>query len=359
MENQRDALQVQVLRLEKDIQESKRRELKLQADSQQSSALKFERDELRVLYDRLFAETSTLKQDLTESRAELAIQRNRLWALPGHVHSPITDPSDFFVRQAVLEHAGTGNLGALEDRFGLAIDEQGQLRLLGWLGEHGSKFPFQPGPSPGWRFLTQNGHFGHADAALMFALLLEYTPSHLIELGSGFSSLLVMDVNDRFLHHKLELTFVDPHPEELLSLIAPLDAYRARVQAKRSQELPDKAFKQLQRGDILSLDTSHVAKTGSDVCDIIFRILPLLAPGVLVHVHDIFYPFEYPEAWVLQDNRSWTEAYILRAFLQFNNAFRLLFFNDLMMRKYPAQVRVAFPGLDDTNASSVWLEKIG
>ena len=243
-------------------------------------------------------------------------------------------------------------------RAGL-IDEQAQLRLLGWLGEHGSGFPFHDEPAPGWRYVKQNDQFGRADAALLFAMLLEYKPSRFIEIGCGFSSLLVMDVNDRFLDHNLDATFFDPRPDGVLSLLTPLDAYRERVQVRRAQGVPTEEFEKLQRGDILSLETSHVAKTGSDVCDILFRILPALAPGVLVHVHAFYYPFEYPESWVLQDNRSWNEAYILRAFLQFNTTFRVLFFNDLMVRKYPAEMSVAFPGLEDTHAGSLWLERLG
>ena len=359
MENERNGLLAQVRRLEKESLEFKEREAKLQEEAGQASALKFERDELRILYEKLAAEKTVLDKDLSRLRGELGMQRERLWAPPGHLHSPITDPNDPLVRETVVRETGTGNLQALDDRADLVIDEQAQLRLLGWLGEHGSRFPFHSAPEPDWRYCTGNGHFGQPDAALMFAMLLEYKPSRLIEVGCGFSSLLVMDVNDHFLDHNLDTTFIDPRPDGVLCLLTPLDPYRECVQGRRSQEVPAETFQQLQRGDILSLETSHVAKTGSDVCDILFRILPSLAPGVLVHVHDVFYPFEYPEAWVVQDNRSWNEAYFLRAFLEFNDRFRVLFFNDLMARKYPAQMSAAFPGTEDTHPSSLWLEKLG
>ena len=359
MENERNGLLAQVRRLEKESLEFKEREAKLQEEAGQASALKFERDELRILYEKLAAEKTVLDKDLSRLRGELGMQRERLWAPPGHLHSPITDPNDPLVRETVVRETGTGNLQALDDRADLVIDEQAQLRLLGWLGEHGSRFPFHSAPEPDWRYCTGNGHFGQPDAALMFAMLLEYKPSRLIEIGCGFSSLLMMDVNDHFLDHNLDVTFIDPRPDGVLCLLTPLDPYRECVQGRRSQEVPAETFQQLQRGDILSLETSHVAKTGSDVCDILFRILPSLAPGVLVHVHDVFYPFEYPEAWVVQDNRSWNEAYFLRAFLEFNDRFRVLFFNDLMARKYPAQMSAAFPGTEDTHPSSLWLEKLG
>ncbi len=353
LENERSGLKSEVRRLEKTLAEFQERESKLREDASQCVSLKFERDELRVLYDKIGVEKKALERELREFRSDAEMRRERLWAPPGHVYSPITDPHDCYLRQTEIR-----NLDALSDRVDLPIDEAAQLRLLGWLSEHGALFPFQNGPLGDWRYHTGNGHFGHADAVLLFSMLLEYKPSRLIEIGCGFSSLLVMDVNDCFLGHGLETTFVDPRPDAILGLLRPLDPYREHVQATRSQEISAEVIAQLGRGDILSLETSHVAKTGSDVCDIISRILPSLAPGVLVHVHDIYYPFEYPESWVVQDNRSWNEAYFLRAFLQYNGTFRVLFFNNLMTRKYPDQMRAAFPGLEETPASSIWLEKI-
>ena len=354
LENERNGLQNQVRRLEKESLEFKQLEGRQKENALQSISLKFERDEFHVLYDKTEAEKAAMEKELLDFRADAEMRRERLWTPPGHFSSPITDPNDPLVRQTEIR-----NTNALNNRADLVLDEPAQLRLLGWLGEHGSRFPFQSGPIPGWRYHTGNGHFGHADAALLFSMLLEYKPSRLIEVGGGFSSLLVMDVNDHFLDHSLDATFFDPHPDAILSLLPPLDSYRARIQAKRSHDVSGQDFAQLHRGDILSLETSHVAKTGSDVCDLLFRVLPALQPGVLVHVHDIYFPFEYPESWVVRDNRSWNEAYILRAFLQFNCAFRVLFFNSLMAAKYPDQMAAAFPGLEDTQASSIWLEKLG
>lgn len=354
LETERNGLQVQVSQLEKESLEFKQREVILKEDARQSISLKFERDELRVLYNKLDVEKIALQNELSMLHGEVDLQRERLWAPPGHFSSPITDPNDPFVRQTEIQ-----NLDALSDRVDLPLDEPAQLRLLGWLGEHGARFPFRSAPALKWRYHTGNGHFGHADAALMFAMLLEYKPSHLIEIGCGFSSLLVMDVNACYLDDSLNTSFFDPRPDAILSLLTPMDTYRERVQPRRSQEIGSEVFAQLGRGDILSLESSHVAKTGSDVCDILFRILPSLSPGVLVHIHDIYYPFEYPEAWVVRDNRSWNGAYLLRAFLQFNSNYRVLFFNNLMVRKYPDQMKAAFPGLEDPQGSSIWLEKIG
>lgn len=353
IENERNGLSVQLRRLDKELEELRAKQTKGGEDNRQLGALKFERDELRTLYDKVEAQRVALEKELKELRGEAEINRERLWAPPGHYYSPITDPNDPRVRQTEIL-----NLHALSVCPDLGLDEPAMIRLLGWLGEHASHFPFSPGSTPEWRYFTGNGHFGHADGAVMFSMLMEYKPARCIEFGCGFSSLLIMDVNDHFFEQSMELSLYDPRPDIVLSLLAPHDPYRELVKARRSSEIPDAAFQALGRGDLLSLETSHVAKTGSDLTDLLFRVLPLLAPGVLIHIHDIFYPFEYPEAWAVQDNRSWNEAYLLRAFLQFNRQFRVLFFNNLIVRKYFDEVGAAFPGLEDTHASSIWIEKL-
>jgi hypothetical protein len=352
--SERADLAAKVQQLETELQELRQLEAKSKEDGRQLIAAKFERDEWKARYEKLDAERSAAEKELREIRSEVEMNRERLWAPPGHPYSPVTDPHDPFVLQTEIL-----NLQALKDNPELAIDDAAMLRLLDWLGEHGGRFPFGPSPRAELRYHTGNGHFGHADAAVLFGMLLEYKPIRYIELGCGYASLLAMDTNDKFLGRGVDMTFFDPRPDVILSLLRSDDPYRGQVHARRSQDVPDRIFQELQRGDILSLETSHVAKTGSDVCDILFRVLPSLAPGVLVHIHDIFFPFEYPEAWVVQDNRSWNEAYLLRAFLQYNNAFRVLFFNNLMVRKYGDEVRAALPKVEDTHASGLWLEKVG
>ncbi len=109
---------------------------------------------------------------------------------------------------------------------------------------------------------------------------------------------------------------------------------RHRLIEQRLQDVPLSEFQDLRENDVLFVDSTHVAKLGSDVLRIFFEILPGLAPGVYVHVHDIFWPFEYPEPWIAE-GRAWTETYLLRAFLQFNSAFRIVLFSDLVFATTP------------------------
>ena len=101
---------------------------------------------------------------------------------------------------------------------------------------------------------------------------------------------------------------------------------------------------ELQAGDLLFIDSSHIVKTGSDVHFELTEILPRLAPGVVVHFHDMFYPFEYPQRWVSQENHSWNETYFLHAFLMFNPAFRIEFWNHYVATQMRDEVLRLSPG---------------
>jgi hypothetical protein len=99
-----------------------------------------------------------------------------------------------------------------------------------------------------------------------------------------------------------------------------------------------------------------VLKVGSDVAFILFQVLPLLKPGVLIHIHDMFWPFEYPKQWVL-DGRAWNEDYAVRAFLQFNDHFEILFFNGYMAKFHSDQVGRKLPLCNQNPGGALWLRR--
>ena len=96
--------------------------------------------------------------------------------------------------------------------------------------------------------------------------------------------------------------------------------------------------------DILMIDSSHVATAGSDVCFEFLEILPRLKPGVWVHVHDIFYPTDYPAEWVIQRRQAFNEQYVLEAFLAFNPKFSVQLANAWLWREEHATARHLFDG---------------
>ena len=115
-------------------------------------------------------------------------------------------------------------------------------------------------------------------------------------------------------------------------------------------------FTSLGAADVLFIDSSHVAKVGSDVVLLVTSVLPRLRKGVVIHFHDIFWPFEYPEDWI-RGGRAWNEDYILKAFLQFNNSFRVLFFNSYIAAHHGAAAERQLPLFMKNPGGGIWIEK--
>ena len=151
--------------------------------------------------------------------------------------------------------------------------------------------------------------------------------------------------------------FIEPYPERLESLLKENDREKVVIYKKRLQDIPVGVFRELNENDILFIDSTHVAKFNSDVNFVFHEILPVLNSGVHIHFHDVFYPFEYPQEWLLE-GRAWNEQYILRAFLEYNREFKIVMFNTYLENMYEAKIRSRFPLLYRNTGGSIWLKKI-
>lgn len=127
--------------------------------------------------------------------------------------------------------------------------------------------------------------------------------------------------------------------------------------AETSKEVDLSYFEQLEKGDILFIDSTHISKIGSDVNYLLFEILPRLKKGVYIHFHDIFYPFEYPYEWYKKDGWIWNELYMLRAFLMNNKNYRIIFFVDYLSKKYTAKMQECL-NMNNPFGGSLWIEKM-
>lgn len=164
-------------------------------------------------------------------------------------------------------------------------------------------------------FDFDNVFFSGFDAAVYYSLIRHLKPSRIIEVGGGYST--------RIAHQALakngigRLTCIEPFPEDRL------------LEAKLNIELIQKPIEQidvdfftaLEANDILFIDSSHTVKFGSDVCYEFLEVLPRLKPDVWIHVHDIFFPHDYPAEWLLKRRLALNEQYLLEAFLAFNPIF--------------------------------------
>lgn len=207
---------------------------------------------------------------------------------------------------------------------------------------------------PDLRFHEDNGQFGRADARTAFCLLNKLRPRRIIEVGSGYSTLLMTDVNARFLGGDTSITCVEPHPRSFMHTLR--DAGKIELVQKRAQEIPGALFDSLVDGDLLFIDSSHVSKTGSDVNRLFLNMLPRLAGGVHVHVHDIFLSTDYPKDWVIEFGFSWNEQYLLQALLLGSHQFEVIYGGSLA-RAFHREALVGFHGRM-MHGSSFWMRKL-
>jgi len=292
--------------------------------------------------------------DLRQSVFQLA-ESLGVHVLPVHFYSPVPSsgelPKDLWSRASELP--------------GLDMRESQQLALLATLSqscrEEFARFPEQPVPNaPPHRYYSGNGAFGGIDAAFLYSLIRYFKPRRICEIGSGFSTFLAAEAVLRNqlenAEHFCELTAIEPYPNETLRKGFP---GLTRLIPSRVQTVPLREFATLGENDILFIDSSHVLKIGSDVQYEFLEILPRLNKGVLIHVHDIFLPFEYPRDWILEMNRYWTEQYLLQAFLAYNSAFEVLLASAYLNHHHPDVLAASFPAPETSKGfGSFWMRKI-
>lgn len=347
----RDALAAFEARLSRLQEEISARE----KDQEKLSALAAERESLLRGLDELRHRSAAQQAEIArlEAAASAAPAPQPLYEPPGHYYSPIVDPGDDWVRRAMAREA---HPEAPPAEFG--IDEQEMLRWFEKIAAHYPGNPFPEQPAPGCRYHYSNASFPLADALALLGFLVEFRPRRYIEVGAGYSSCAAIDINEQYLGGALRMTFIEPHPEDALALFGDDHRYRDCLLRQRLQDTPLSLFTELDRGDVLFIDSSHVGKTASDVLDYLFRILPRLRPGVLVHVHDIFYPFEYPKLWIVDQNRSWNEAYFLRAFLCANPNFRVLYLSDWIYKCRRDLLESRMPLCVPHRGGSLWMQSV-
>ena len=267
-------------------------------------------------------------------------ERQGFHVTPVHFYQPIPDtqslPETLWNRPSNLEAVDMNDLlqlDLLRTRFPKFRDEFEQ-------------FPTTPPEEPG-HFYLNNDLFDGADALVAYCMTRHFQPQLIIEVGSGFSSLLLGQAATK--NNNSALICIEPFPQEFLK-----HGFRGlhSLIEKKVQDMDLDFFSQLGPGDVLFIDSSHTVKIGGDVNYLFLEVLPRLKPGVIVHVHDIFFPFDYRRDWVKEEFRFWTEQYLLQAFLAFNSEFEVLMANRYLAHKYPEDLKAAFPSLGKLEAKS-------
>src|SRR6266705_865015 len=185
-------------------------------------------------------------------------------------------------------------------------------------------------------------------------MVRHFQPRRIIEVGSGFSSLVLGQAAAK--NKNSALICIDPFPSELIRKSNSIPALRSLIETK-VQDVDMEFFSQLESGDILFIDSSHTVKIGGDVNYLFLEVLPRLKAGVIVHVHDIFFPFAYRRDWTLEEFRFWTEQYLLQAFLIFNSEFEVLMANGYLAYRYMEDLKATFTSSPWWSGGSFWMRR--
>jgi len=257
-----------------------------------------------------------------------------------HYYSPVPDIGDLRARRVWDRRSPMA---------GIDMREAHQLALLAELGgEFGAecRWPHEPSGVES-EFYTDNSSFSYGCAAATHALIRKLKPRRIIEAGSGFSSRVIaaaLRMNEKDSGNRAEYTVVDPFPGKPLERLAGVGS----ILRQRVELLEADVFRALGENDILFVDSGHTVRAGGDVNSLVLDVLPVLAPGVVVHFHDIPLPYEYAEVYFTNPRfrMFWTEAYLLQAFLCHNTSYEILLAMNFLMRDHAAAFQSAWPHHD-------------
>lgn len=269
---------------------------------------------------------------LTQSRPDLS-DRWGYHIRPIHYYEPLPDFRSITAKQITRRRAYPG----------IDFNWNEQLTLVNELAAYSDELREL-------QFDFNNGFFTGFDATVYYSLIRHLQPQRIVEIGGGYSTQIAAHAVRA--NGKGKLTCIEPYPEERLNG-AKLDF---ELITKRVEEIDLDFFSSLEANDILFIDSSHTVKFGSDVCYEFLELLPILNPGVWIHVHDIFFPHDYPEEWLIKRRQAWNEQYLLEAFLSFNKNFSVQLANNWLHLDYPNDAARLW-----TNAlsyASFWMKRV-
>lgn len=269
---------------------------------------------------------------------------------PVHFYQPIPDTrtltDDLWKKESMLT--------------GVEMNESVQLEFLRkvfpqFKAEY-DQFPAEPTSRP-YEFYFNNGQFGGTDALALYCMVRHFQPRLVVEVGSGFSSRVTAQAAVR--NGNTKLVCIEPYANEPVRHDIFKNGFPglSELIQNKVEDLDIEFFQKLGPADILFIDTSHVVRIGGDVNYLFLEVIPRLKPGVIVHVHDIFFPLEYPQNWVLNQLSFYSEQYLLQAFLSFNSEYEVLLCNSFLGHKHKAELQAIFPNSPWWGGGSFWMRR--
>lgn len=270
--------------------------------------------------------------------------------LPVHYYSPVPDTQNL-----------TDNFFQVRSKMpGVRINLHVAEELLSKISAFKKEYESFPSSHPNPQVFSYAGApYCSGEAEVLYGIIRSFKPRKIIEIGSGFTTLLsaaakVANSQDDA-GQECEFISIDPYPPEFVSNLPGLN----KLIKKPVQEVELALFESLGTDDILFIDSSHVVRTGSDVVYEYLEILPRIAPGVLVHIHDIFLPAEYPPDWIREALFFWNEQYLLQAILAHGSSWQVIWPGHLMHLDHSDELKAAFPAYHESKCrpSCWWMRK--
>lgn len=235
----------------------------------------------------------------------------------------------------------------IDPKTGVDLREEEQIEHFKQITEFASAAPWGAKKRQGLRYFYENDWYGYGDAITLFGMLMSQPPKRIIEIGSGFSTRLMADVNERFYGNKMSIT--------VISGGISVSEQSVTVLKQAVQTVAVDVFADLDEGDMLFIDGSHKLGWGGDVEYMYWKALPSLRKGVLVHVHDIWYPFKYYD-WMARE--SWDEAHVIKSLIRYSEMFEIVFWSHYAYPKWAAAVKAKMPGVAKNPGAQIWLRRI-
>lgn len=275
--------------------------------------------------------------------SQWAFDRLRVFPIKKHYYEPYIDVKKL-----------NNSMGKERELPGIAWNDAEQLRVLDRFNFNDELLQLPVAPTGKKEFHFANSSFGPGDAEYLYNVVRLYRPARIVEIGSGNSTLMVRNAIRQNQREDADYTCdhvcIEPFEQSWLEQLG------LSVIRKPIEEVDPRIVTSLDADDLLFIDSSHLLSPGGDVVTEFLKLMPLLKSGVIVHVHDIFSPADYPRDWVLNKRLFLNEQYLLEAFLTFNSEFRVLAALNYLNLRHPRQLREKCPRMTDaTTPSSFYL----
>lgn len=241
---------------------------------------------------------------------------------------------------------------------GINWNNEGQLSLLSQFNYQDELSSIPSNKLNDLSFFFNNPSLGPGDAEYLYCIIRHFKPARIIEIGSGYSTLMAKEAIEKnkqaSLSYTCEQVCIEPYEMPWLEKTG------VQVIRKLVEDVDISFFSALQQNDILFIDSSHIIRPQGDVLFEFLEILPTLHSGVIIHIHDIFSPKDYTKKHLIEDILFWNEQYLLEAFLTCNIDFVIIGALNYLKTHFPDKLNSKLPILKNNPnhvPGSFWIKK--